>query len=137
MNNNARMLPADLGGIEDKPTSIATSTLHGVPAQVILDANSSTSLLPFMGGKAANLHRLTNQGVPVPAWVCVSSRVCSVALAEQQNVIEKHLRGIEYENPASIQLASDTIRDLIERVSIPGFIRRDIERELVEMGASH
>ena len=137
MNNNARMLPADLGGIEDKPTSIATSTLHGVPAQVILDANSSTSLLPFMGGKAANLHRLTNQGVPVPAWVCVSSRVCSVALAEQQSVVKGHLDGIDYESLASIRLASGSIRDLVERTSVPDSVRRNIERELDDMGASH
>jgi len=137
MNNTVEKLTIVRDGSEGEPMSTPETILHGVPAQVILDANSATSLHPFMGGKAANLHRLANQGVPVPAWVCVSSHVCSAALAKQQNVIERHLSEIEYENPASIQLASDTIRGLIERVSIPGFIRRDIERELDKMGASH
>jgi len=137
MSNNAKMLPADRGGVEDEPTLMPGTTLHGVPAQVILSARSSALLLPFMGGKAANLYRLTNQGVPVPAWVCVSSRVCSVALAEQQSIIESYLRGIEYENPASIQRASGAIRGLIERVSIPDTVRRNVECELDEIGALH
>jgi pyruvate,water dikinase len=121
MTHIARILPADHGGLKDEPTLTA-----GI-----------TSLLPFMGGKAANLHRLTNQGIPVPAWVCVSSRVCSVAIAEQQSVIERYLAGMDYESPASIQLASDAIRGLVERTSIPESIRRDVERSMDDMGASH
>ena len=137
MTHIARILPADHGGLKDEPTLTAGITLHEVPAQLILSAKSSTSLLPFMGGKAANLHRLTNQGIPVPAWVCVSSRVCSVAIAEQQSVIERYLAGMDYESPASIQLASDAIRGLVERTSIPESIRRDVERSMDDMGASH
>ncbi len=113
------------------------AAFHGTPAQPILNANSSASLLPFMGGKAANLYRLTQQGVPVPAWVCVSSQVCSGVFAEQQRVVEGHLSEIEFDNPVSIQQASDTIRGLIEQTSIPDHVRRGVERELDNMGASH
>ena len=130
-------LPAGYGGIEDNPTSTPGAALHGNPTQLILDVNSSDSLLPFMGGKAANLYRLTKQGVPVPAWVCVSSHVCSEAFAEQQRIVEGHLSGIDFDNPVSIQQASDTIRGLIEGTSIPDHVRRDVERELDNIGASH
>ena len=137
MNNNINMVPADEDGVDVTPTSTPAAALHEYPAQLVLDANSAASLLPWMGGKAANLHRLTKRGVRVPAWVCVSSGVCSAAFAELQSVVGEHLSGIEYDNPVSIKQASDTIRSLIEQTPVPDAIRRDVERELDNMGASH
>jgi pyruvate,water dikinase len=67
----------------------------------------------------------------------VSSRVCAKALADKQSIVEDHLSAIDYENPASIQEASDTIRGLIERTPIPDYVRRDVEREMDNMAASH
>ncbi len=136
MNNILNMLPADHDGVDGKPTATPAAALRGYPAQLVLDANSSASLLPFMGGKAANLYRLTKQGVRVPAWVCVSSDACSAAFAELQPVVEAHLSEIEFDCPDSIQQASDTIRGLIERTSIPDTVRREVERELDKIGAS-
>jgi len=137
MKSVASNLSADRDGIEITRTSSSGVGLHGIPAQVILDADSSASLLPFMGGKGANLYRLTNRNIPVPAWFCVSSRVCSEAFAEHQSAVESHLRGINYERPASIQQASDAIRALIERTVISGTARLDVECELDAIGASH
>ena len=137
MNNNARLLQADRAGVVDEATSTPETSLHGIPTQAILSAKSSGSLLALMGGKAANLHRLTNQNVPVPAWFCVSSRICSEAFAEHRSVVDGHLRSIDYENSASIQQASDAIRGLIERTSIPGSVSRNVGRALDGMGASH
>ncbi len=131
------MLPADFDGVEDKPTSTAQPACHGNPAELILDANSPDSLLPFMGGKAANLYRLTKLGVPVPAWFCVSSEVCSEVFAKQQRVVERHLSAIDFENPLSVQQSSDAIRGLIERTTIADAVRCDVERELDRMGATH
>lgn len=42
---------------------------------MILDDQSPLTALPAMGGKGANLYRLTKAGFPVPAWVCISSEV--------------------------------------------------------------
>ena len=137
MHDILEMLPADLDRVEDKPTSTTQPACQGIPAELILDANSSESALPFMGGKAANLYRLTKLGVPVPEWFCVSSEVCSDVFAKQQRIVERNLTAIDFENPASVRQSSDAIRVLIERTTIPDAVRRDVERELDRMGATH
>jgi pyruvate,water dikinase len=131
------MLPADLDGVEGKPTSTTQPACQRIPAELILDANSSESALPFMGGKAANLYRLTKLGVPVPEWFCLSSEVCSEVFAKQRRVVERILTAIDFENPASVRQSGDAIRGLIERTTIPDAVRRDVERELDRMGATH
>jgi len=137
MRTSADFSPAYYNGIVDNPMLTPGAAVSGKAARHILDANSSAALLPFMGGKASNLHRLTRHGVPVPAWVCLSSQVCSDVFAELQHVVEGHLSRIDYDNRDSIQQASATIRALIEQTSIPKSIRRDVARELDSMGASH
>ena len=119
MYANANLLPADYDGIKGDPLSTPEAPLDRKPAQFVLDADSSASLVPFMGGKAANLYHLTRHGVPVPAWVCLSSQVCSDVFAELQQVVEGQLSGLAYDNPVSVQQASDTIRALIEQTFIP------------------
>ena len=106
-------------------------------AKFILDKNCSASSLPFMGGKAANLHRMSTQGMPVPEWVCVSSHICSAVYAEHQSAIEDLLSGIDYQDQASIHQASDSIRELIDSWPIPELIRRNVRRVLSKMNASH
>ena len=106
-------------------------------AKIILDKNCSASRLPLMGGKAANLHRMSTQGIPVPEWVCVSSLVCSTVFAEHESAIEDFLSGVDYQDQASIQQASDSIRGLIESWPIPELIRRNVGRVLNNMDASH
>ena len=96
-------------------------------AHYIFNVDSSASLLPFMGGKAANLYRLSQHGVPVPQWVCLSSQICSDALADLQPDIDAHLSEVDYDNPDSIQHASDVIGALIEDTKMSDTIRRDIE----------
>ncbi len=105
--------------------------------RIILDANSEASELPMMGGKAANLHRLCLHGVPVPAWVCVSSHVCSAIFDELNQDIDAHLSEIDYENSDSIQRASDAIGELISRSSMPDAVRAEVELALDDMGAVH
>ena len=90
-----------------------------------------------MGDKAANLHRMSVQGVPVPEWVCLSSHICSESFAEQQSVVEGNLRELDYEDPASIQRVSDRLRGLIQQTVMPQVVRRDVERALDNMGVSH
>jgi len=106
-------------------------------ANIILDKNCAASRLPLMGGKAANLHRMSTQGMPVPEWVCVSSHVCSALYAEHQSAIEDLLSGIDYQDQASIHQASDSIRGLIESWPMPELIRRNVGRVLNNMDASH
>lgn len=93
--------------------------------------------LSVMGGKAANLHRLTMHGVPVPAWFHVTSEVCAEVLAKQKHIVERQLNAIDFEDRDSIRRSSDAIRALIERTTIPDAVRSDVERELDRMGATH
>jgi len=137
MNNFTNTASTDSDGIGHQPAPRPGATLRGVPATVILDGTSPASLVPFMGGKAANLYRLTNARVPVPAWFCVNSRVCAEAFAEQQSAVEICLGKIDYTCQASIQQASNAIHRLIMQTSIPGSARLDIERALDAMGATH
>jgi pyruvate,water dikinase len=137
MHSIHEILPAEVCDAEDKRTSTTQTARHGNPADLILDARSSDSLLPFMGGKAANLHRLTKLGVPVPAWICLSSKVCSAVFAEQQPAVDRHLKAIDFESLPSVQRSSDAIRGLIERTPVPYAVQRNIERELDRMGATH
>jgi phosphohistidine swiveling domain-containing protein len=137
MNTNAVFSTAHYDGIEDCPVSTAQSPVSGEAAQFILAANSPAASLPFMGGKASNLYRLTKHGVPVPAWFCLSSQVCSDVFAELRHVVEGRLSRIDYDSSDSIQQASDAIRRLIEKAPIPAPIRHHVGHELDRMGASH
>jgi phosphohistidine swiveling domain-containing protein len=130
-------LPTGFRAVEAKRVSTAQIRRREDLAGFILNANSFDALLPLMGGKAANLYRLTNYGVRVPAWFAVSSEVCSKVFAKQQQNVERHLSRIDFENPTSIQNASEAIRGLIERTPIPEDVQRSVERELDRMGATH
>jgi len=106
-------------------------------AKIILDKNCAASRLPLMGGKAANLHRMSTQGIPVPDWVCLSSHACSALYAQHESAIEDCLSAIDYQDQASIHQASDSIRGLIESWPMPELIRRNVGRVLNKMDASH
>lgn len=137
MQSNLEMRPTEIFADEDGPRSTIRLTYNEDRSKGVLDANSPESLLPFMGGKAANLYRLTKLGMRVPAWICVSSEVCSAVFAKQQRAVERYLSAIDFERFLSVQQASDAIRGLIERTPIAFALRRDVERELDRMGATH
>jgi hypothetical protein len=61
MDNVAKLLPLDRDAQVDKTMSSSRTILRGIPTQVILNANSSASLLPFMGGKAAKIQQASRK----------------------------------------------------------------------------
>ncbi len=103
----------------------------------ILDANSSASQLPLMGGKAANLYHLTRHGLPVPEWICLSSQVCADVFADLQIVVDGHLNAIDYKDPESIRRASEIICALVEQRPIADSVLRDVDHALDNLDASH
>jgi pyruvate,water dikinase len=127
---------AGLKYAEDTALPAVVPAFGSDPMPVVLDQNCSASRLTEMGGKAANLHRMSEHGVPIPKWTCVSSHVCAAAFAEQQDAINHFLSGINYQQQASIQRASDGIRDLIEHMPVADRIRRNVARALNKLGGS-
>ena len=137
MSGNSNPAPGAYDAFDGGLTSKPEVSLYCLPAHNILDAESPASLLPFMGGKAANLYRLSGRDLPVPQWVCLSSQICSDVLAEVQHVIDVHLSGVDYDKPDSVQQASDAVRTLIEQAIISDTVRHDVERALDKIDASH
>jgi phosphohistidine swiveling domain-containing protein len=137
MSSHSNPAPGSYDVFDGDSLSKPQASLSCSPAPNILDADSSASLLPLMGGKATNLYRLSRRAVPVPQWVCLSSQVCFDALAEMQHVIDGHLRGVDHNKPDTVQQASDAVRALIEQAIIPDTIRHDVERALDKIDASH
>lgn len=57
---------------------------------VILDQHSSHTDLKQMGGKAKNLHILSQAGLPIPPWFCLGSDI----FAQAFDLIKSRLRGL-------------------------------------------
>jgi phosphohistidine swiveling domain-containing protein len=127
---------AGLKYAEDTALPAVVPTFGSDPKPVILDQNCSATRLTAMGGKAANLHRMSRHGVRIPKWVCLSSHVCAAAFDENQDAIQRFLNAIDYQRQESIQRACDGIRDLIQRTPVDDTIRRNVARALNKLGGS-
>ncbi len=81
--------------------------------------------LPLVGGKASNLGELVRQGLPVPPGFVVTTESYQsfVDATDLKTIIPESLAGIDSEQPASIEAASQRIRSAFESTDFPAPLR--------------
>lgn len=92
---------------------------------------------PVAGGKGASLGEMTRAGIPVPSGFVVLASVFDRVLEEAGLLsdIERELALVREEDAASVDRASDAIREHLLAVSIPVEVERDIRAAFGELGA--
>lgn len=90
----------------------------------------------LVGGKAANLGILKRAGLPVPPGFVILTRTYQQFLIASriQTAIEELAEGMNLQEPDSIELASQAIRALIERGTMPDGIACAIGEAYAQMG---
>ncbi len=89
------------------------------------------------GGKGANLARMTQAGLPVPPGFCVTAKayVETIAANALGDRIAEITDGLDYGDPAKLELRTAEIRKLIAAVEIPKSIVADVEASYGKLGA--
>ena len=89
----------------------------------------------LVGGKGANLARLTTAGFPVPAGFIVSTDAYAALLAEGTgDRIAAVARELTYDDPEALERGTATIRDLILNVALPDDLTAEVARAYGELG---
>lgn len=102
---------------------------------ISLDEEDATNL-DLTGGKGANLARLVEAGMPVPAGACVTTAAYQV-LADEPDIraeIES-LEGLDPESADEIATKSEKLRTKIRETEIPEPVQRAISNALDVLGA--
>src|SRR3712207_920398 len=89
------------------------------------------------GGKGANLGELITAGLPVPPGFCVTTAAYRRAVAEAglAGAIEKALRDVRTDDPASAEVASALITIRLEDLPLPDDLTREILAAYRALGA--
>ncbi|MER7209206.1 rifamycin-inactivating phosphotransferase [Streptosporangium sp. NPDC000239] len=95
--------------------------------------------LPLVGGKGANLGELSAiRGVRVPRGFCVTTDAYEQVVERDASVsaLIGGLTGLRADDRAGIAAACARLRAAVEGLTVPDEIRRDIERNLGDMGGA-
>jgi len=100
---------------------------------IILSSKSSPDKIKFMGGKASNLYKLSQNNINVPSWFCISLEVFENVLELVKDDIEKFLPKIDYTSTENINNISKKIRNLFTFTKIPDEYLEEIEKEIASL----
>jgi pyruvate,water dikinase len=95
--------------------------------------------LPQVGAKNASIGEISRAGIPVPPGFAVTTRACTEFLAHAAKTedIERALSEVHIEDVGSLELASKTIRQLIESAPLPDQIERPIRSSYRILAQEH
>src|SRR5687767_13486370 len=79
-----------------------------------------------LGGKGKNLYLLSNQGIPVPRWFCITSDAFEIFMKAHGPAIEKILTNVDYRSFVAIEKISEKIHDIF--VKSESFL--ELEKEI-------
>lgn len=85
--------------------------------------------IPIVGGKGANLGEMTQKGLDVPPGFCVTAPAYKYFIEKSHlsDDIKARIDGLDIEDSAKLQKASEEIKNLINSAQIPN----DLEEEIV------
>ncbi|MET1077840.1 MAG: PEP/pyruvate-binding domain-containing protein [Pseudomonas sp.] len=86
-----------------------------------------------LGGKARNLFHLQRHGVPVPAFLCLSSRAFSESLQGLLPAIRQLLGECDYDNAQRLGLASARIKALVMGCELPRAAEVELQAQLAQL----
>ena len=84
--------------------------------------------LPHVGGKGANLGEMRRGGLPVPPGFVVTVEAYEQALSSDGSLerLEELLRGLDVDDTAALQRASDAAREMVRDIVLPEEVRDEI-----------
>lgn len=86
--------------------------------------------LSLLGGKAANLLTLGNNGISVPSWCCIHVKAFEHVFDSLRSAIEDQLSHVDYQDRSSIEEAADKIKTLFVEVSVPQGLKGELKNAL-------
>ena len=89
-----------------------------------------------VGGKGANLGRLTGAGFPVPPGFTIATQAYRdfIATHRLQDVIDAQLQGLDYANADAVTAAASRIRTALLACPLPQALARDISAAYAHLG---
>lgn len=90
--------------------------------------------LSAVGGKGANLGRLTAAGFNVPPGFVVGTAAYIVHMENLRDVIANELATVNYNDPVQLDECMQKVRDWIVEAEIPGQVAEDIKNAYQKMG---
>ena len=81
-----------------------------------------------LGGKCTSLVIMTNAGMPVPPGFAVTTDAFDAVMNDTRlhDQIAKHLKDLNYDNPAELDRQSALIRELILTQEVPDAVRHEV-----------
>ncbi len=92
-----------------------------------------------LGGKAANLGRLTALGFRVPPWFALPTEIFvrTMAQARLDVIIRDTLADVAWDNPSAVRRAAEGLADLVRRVKVDPEARGAIADAYHALGKGH
>ncbi len=105
-----------------------SDALHTVPLVLSpgRDAGDRFFDVELVGGKAANLKLLLDAKVPVPEWLCVTTRAFDLALQPVALEIQSLVEGALLKSASDALDLESKVRTLIRGLAFPDELRRDL-----------
>jgi pyruvate,water dikinase len=93
----------------------------------------------LVGGKGANLARLTQGSFPVPPGFCITTAACASFLAETGIDVElaDMMGKLDHGDPDALEALTGQMRDLITAAPLPRALVGEITGSLDKLGAEH
>jgi phosphohistidine swiveling domain-containing protein len=117
---------------------------RNTPAALILRlSHVGGSMLPLVGGKAANLGELISAGLPVPDGFCLTTEAYREAVKPVQDGVLAELGRIQAELPPGLPSRADELaaaagmaRDAVRAIPVPPRIAAAVEQAYAALGKS-
>jgi phosphohistidine swiveling domain-containing protein len=99
--------------------------------------DEASSLHDVVGGKGANLGKLTRAGFEVPPGFCVTTAAFRAFLSahEMQDRIDTILGHLDYADQSEIESATASVRELFTSADLPGAVADAIRAAYAKLGA--
>ncbi len=99
-------------------------------------ADASRVDVARVGGKAANLGELIDEGYPVPGGFVITTDAYTLFTENNalQGVVEKELAAIDHGDPRSVEEHATRIREAIESAKLPKALSAEIKKRYEKMG---
>jgi pyruvate,water dikinase len=80
----------------------------------------------LVGGKARNLARLVGEGLPVPRWFCLTTRLYDRAFGDLEGRIEERLSGTDFADSAAVRTTAAEIQEWIRARGLPAKVETEL-----------
>ncbi|MCB1668163.1 MAG: PEP/pyruvate-binding domain-containing protein [Porticoccaceae bacterium] len=109
--------------------------MHSTSPNIIWFKDELATELPTVGGKGANLGRLTAAGFDVPPGFVVGTAAYVSHMENLREMISNELATVNYDDAVQLDQCMEKIRDWITEAEVPASVARDIANAYEKMGS--